>query len=63
MVGNVAEALMERASKILEANRIDLDAAESNGLTDAQKDRLRLTEERIARSPKGSDKSLHCQIR
>ncbi len=30
-----------------------MDAAESNGLTDAQKDRLRLTEERIASIAKG----------
>ena len=44
---NSAAALRERAADIIEANRLDLDAAPQYGLTDAQVDRLRLTPKSI----------------
>lgn len=42
-----AEALLRESQEILEANQEDLNAAEANGLTRAQIDRLRLTPQRI----------------
>jgi glutamate-5-semialdehyde dehydrogenase len=42
-----AAAMESRTAEILEANRIDLDAADGYGLTTAQKDRLKLTPDRI----------------
>ena len=44
---NSAAALRERAADIIEANKLDLDAAPQYGLTDAQVDRLRLTPKSI----------------
>lgn len=49
----IADALVKRAPAILEANAIDLDRAEKNGLSKAMLDRLRLTEERIASMAEG----------
>jgi glutamate-5-semialdehyde dehydrogenase len=43
-----AEALQDAAESILQANELDIRAAPSFGLTDAQIDRLRLTPSRIA---------------
>lgn len=42
-----ANALVNQADVILEANQRDLDAADEHGLSDAMKDRLRLDEKRI----------------
>ena len=44
----VADALMEEHSDIIKGNRIDMENADANGMSDALKDRLLLTEERIA---------------
>lgn len=43
----IKNALLENASKILEANAIDLKNARENGITEVMQDRLRLTNERI----------------
>ncbi len=48
-----ADALTGCTSAILEANQMDIDAAPSYGLTDAQIDRLRLTAERVAAIAQG----------
>ncbi|MEN6495430.1 MAG: glutamate-5-semialdehyde dehydrogenase [Thermoguttaceae bacterium] len=50
-----ARLLGERKVALAEANRLDLAAATSYGLTDAQIDRLRLTPERIAAIARGLD--------
>jgi len=44
----VAKALRQHCGEILCANALDLEAAEQNGMSAAMKDRLRLSEERIA---------------
>lgn len=44
---NIANALVENADKIIEANNIDIENGKANGLSDAMIDRLRLTKERI----------------
>lgn len=49
----IADALVERAPAIIEANAIDLDRAEKNGLSKAMLDRLRLSAERIAAMAEG----------
>ncbi|GKY94107.1 delta-1-pyrroline-5-carboxylate synthase [Mayamaea pseudoterrestris] len=43
----VALALIERKEEIMEANKIDLDAAERDGIADALKSRLKLTETKL----------------
>ncbi len=43
----IADALVENADKILEANKKDLENAEKNGMRKAMFDRLKLTPERI----------------
>ena len=43
----IAQALIRHCDKILEANRIDLEQGEKNGLTASLLDRLALTEQRI----------------
>jgi glutamate-5-semialdehyde dehydrogenase len=49
----LAELLSERTNEILEANRADLDDERAAGLTDALRDRLTLTEERVAAMAEG----------
>lgn len=44
----IADALLERAGEIIEANKTDLANAEKNGMARAMLDRLSLTRERIA---------------
>ena len=44
----VADALVERKEELLVANAIDLDAAEEDGIDLVLKNRLKLTEEKIA---------------
>lgn len=44
---NIADALVENADAIIEANNIDIENGKANGLSDAMIDRLRLTKERI----------------
>lgn len=43
----IADALVENADKILEANKLDLANAKENGVREAMMDRLKLTKERI----------------
>lgn len=43
----IANALVSRSSEIIEANKIDIENAKNNGITDAMIDRLTLTEDRI----------------
>lgn len=43
----IADALVARTDEILEANRLDIDSAEENGVKKTMIDRLRLTPERI----------------
>lgn len=49
----MAEALVERVDRIIEANSRDLKAGRENGLSDALIDRLTLTEKRIADMAEG----------
>jgi glutamate-5-semialdehyde dehydrogenase len=49
----LAELLTERTADVLEANRADLEDERAAGLTDALRDRLTLTEERIAAMAEG----------
>ncbi len=49
----MADALEARRAEILEANDLDIAAAEENGLTSAMVDRLKLTPERIAAIAQG----------
>ena len=44
----VADAIIENHSEIIKGNRVDMENAEANGMSDALKDRLLLTEERLA---------------
>ena len=48
-----ATSLRDRAAEILEANAIDIEAAEQKGLTSAMLDRLKLTKDRVAAMAKG----------
>ena len=50
---SISEAILENKEAIKEANKLDLDAAESNGLNAAMIDRLTLTESRIEDMAKG----------
>lgn len=43
----IADALVDNADKIIEANKLDLSNAENNGMAKAMLDRLTLTKERI----------------
>lgn len=49
----MADSLVARESEILEANALDIAAAEDNGLTTAMVDRLKLTPERVATIAQG----------
>lgn len=49
----MADSLVARESEILEANALDIAAAEDNGLTSAMVDRLKLTPERVAAIAQG----------
>jgi glutamate-5-semialdehyde dehydrogenase len=49
----LAELLTERTADVLEANRADLEDERAAGLTDALRDRLTLTEERVAAMAEG----------
>ena len=44
---NIADALVNNAQAIIEANNIDIENGRANGLSDAMIDRLRLDENRI----------------
>ena len=46
-LNNIANALVDNADAIIEANNIDIENGKKNGLSDAMIDRLRLTKERI----------------
>ncbi|MEG2512945.1 MAG: glutamate-5-semialdehyde dehydrogenase [Acetivibrio sp.] len=48
-----AEALMEKKEDILEANKLDVEAATAHGMKDSLIDRLRLTEDRINKMAEG----------
>ncbi|MEG1992028.1 MAG: glutamate-5-semialdehyde dehydrogenase [Acetivibrio sp.] len=48
-----AEALMEKKEDILEANKLDVEAATVHGMKDSLIDRLRLTEDRINKMAEG----------
>ncbi len=49
----IAQALVDRSSEIIEANRIDIENARANGTREAMIDRLTLTYERIEGIAKG----------
>ena len=49
----MADALEEKTAEILEANLLDVQAAEANGMNSVMIDRLRLTAERVAGMAKG----------
>lgn len=50
---SIADALIASSGKILKANKIDLENAKANGMSEAMQDRLKLTEERIAGMAEG----------
>lgn len=47
-LAHIADALIENTDAIIKANALDMDSAESNGISEVMQDRLRLTPERIA---------------
>ncbi|MDD7429208.1 MAG: glutamate-5-semialdehyde dehydrogenase [Oscillospiraceae bacterium] len=47
-LAHIADALIENTDVIIKANSLDMDSAESNGISKVMQDRLRLTPERIA---------------
>ncbi len=47
-LNSIADALISNAARIIEANKLDLDASDANGLSEGLKDRLKLDEKRIA---------------
>ena len=49
----VADALVERHSEIIKGNKVDMENAETNGMSDALKDRLLLTEARLENIAEG----------
>ncbi len=51
----ISEALIENAAKIVECNKIDIENARNNGLSEAIIDRLKLDEQRIRGMAKGVD--------
>jgi len=48
MLNAVADALIKRSDEILQANRIDLEAAERDGVSNVLKKRLKLTDEKLS---------------
>ena len=50
---DIADALIDHTSEILEANARDLDAGRESGLSDALMDRLRLDAQRVAHDRRG----------
>ena len=50
---DIADALIDHTSEILEANARDLEAGRESGLSDALMDRLRLDAQRVAAGRRG----------
>ncbi len=50
---NIAEGLIENTDKIIEANKVDLENGEKNGMAKSMLDRLKLDKERIEGMAKG----------
>ena len=50
----IARAIRENEDRILEANRVDIDNAEKNGIRPAMIDRLKLTSKRIDEMAEGA---------
>ena len=57
----ISEALIENAEKIVECNKIDIENARKNGLSEAIIDRLKLDEQRIKGMAKGVDDVIALQ--
>ena len=49
----IAEGLIENTDKIIEANKVDLENGEKNGMAKSMLDRLKLDKERIEGMAKG----------
>ena len=57
----ISEALIENSAKIVECNKIDIENARNNGLSEAIIDRLKLDEQRIKAMAKGVDDVIALQ--
>lgn len=57
----ISEALIENAEKIVECNKLDIENARNNGLSEAIIDRLKLDEQRIRGMAKGVDDVIALQ--
>ncbi len=57
----ISEALIENSAKIVECNKIDIENARNNGLSEAIIDRLKLDEQRIKGMAKGVDDVIALQ--
>ena len=57
----ISEALIENSAKIVECNKIDIENARKNGLSEAIIDRLKLDEQRIKGMAKGVDDVIALQ--
>lgn len=57
----ISDALIENAEKIVECNKIDIENARKNGLSEAIIDRLKLDEQRIKGMAKGVDDVIALQ--
>lgn len=57
----ISEALIENSAKIVECNKIDIENARQNGLSEAIIDRLKLDEQRIKGMAKGVDDVIALQ--
>lgn len=53
LLEHMATAIENNTEEILQANQMDLEQADSNGIKEVMKDRLKLTEERIAAMAEG----------
>ena len=58
---NVKEALIKNQEEIFKANKMDMDAAESNGISAAVKKRLKFDEHKLDDVTKGIDELVHLE--
>ena len=59
IINRLAESLMQRQQQILEANILDLKAADQNGITQTSRNRLTMTSNKLKSLATG-ESLLHC---
>lgn len=57
-LANISEALRQNSAELIAANRLDLENARKNGMSEAMIDRLEINEKRIAAMAEGVDKVI-----